>query len=72
MSRSFALRVVQGGDLAGAGGGVGSGGGEDLRPPGREGAEVIGVEALDLGDPVCDLLPADAEPAGQLPPRFAS
>ena len=68
-SRSFARRVVEGGDLAGAGGGVGRGGGEDLRAPGREGAEVVGIEALDLGDAVGDLLPADAEPAGQLPPQ---
>src|SRR4051794_39227468 len=27
---------------------------------------MLGVEALDLGDAVGDLLPADAEPAGQL------
>ena len=60
------LPRLKGGDLAGAGGGVGRGGGEDLRPPGREGAEMVGVEALDLGDAVGDLLPADAEPAGQL------
>jgi hypothetical protein len=54
---------LQGGDLAGTGGGVRSDGGEDLGTPGREGAEVVGVEALDLGDAVGDLLPADAEPA---------
>jgi hypothetical protein len=30
---------------------------------------VLGVEALDLGDAVGDVLPKDAEPAGQLPPQ---
>jgi hypothetical protein len=30
---------------------------------------VVGIEALDLGDPVGHLPPPDAERAGQLPPQ---
>jgi len=56
----------QGGDLHLARRGALAGGGEDLGAAGGEGAQLLRAEALDLGDPVADLLPAHPEPAGQL------
>jgi len=56
----------QGRDLPGPGAGPLPRRLEDFLAAGGEGAQVVGVEAPDLGDAVLDLVPADAETAGQL------
>jgi hypothetical protein len=56
----------QGGDPAGAHRGVGGAGRKDLCPAGGEGAQMLGIEALDLGDAVAERAPVDPEALGQL------
>jgi hypothetical protein len=56
----------EGGGLAGGARSIGaSRGGEDLGPPGRELAQLVVLEAPELGDPVANLLPLGTEASDQ-------